>query len=118
MIGLFWDIFAPFFTILFVGLIAWAVVGYIQKDLYPLIVGGGTELLICYMLGWSIGKLLIIIPIIQFGVAGFIIYMKVKDWKNDTEKNHPLLQRFIHGLIKLKDRLHDWIIEIKKQSQS
>jgi hypothetical protein len=74
---LFWDIIGPVLLILFTGTAAWGIIGYIQKDLYPLIVGAVAELLICYIFGSSIGKLLLIVPLLQLGLAGFIIYKKI-----------------------------------------
>ena len=82
---MFWDIFGPLFLVIFVGLIVWAVIGFIQNDLYPLIVGAFAELLVCYMLGWSIGKLILIIPFTQLGLAGFMIFRKIKKLTESIE---------------------------------
>lgn len=80
-----WDILGPLFLLVFIGLVVWAVFGYMQKDLYPLIVGGIAEILICSMLGSSIGVFILIIPLTQFGLAGFIVFNKVKKLHESTE---------------------------------
>jgi uncharacterized membrane protein len=83
---MFWDIIGPVLLILFTGTAAWGIIGYIQKDLYPLIVGAVAELLICYIFAFSIGKLLLIVPLIQFGLAGYIIYKKINsNYKKASE---------------------------------
>jgi len=78
------DIIGPVLLILFTGLALWGIIGFIQKDLYPLIVGGVAEFLISYILMVSIGKILLIVPFIQFGLAGYLIYMKYRKLKEHT----------------------------------
>ena len=79
------DIIGPVLLILFTGLALWGIIGFIQKDLYPLIVGGVAELLICYILVVSIGKILLFVPFIQFGLAGYLIYIKFRKLNEHTE---------------------------------
>ena len=74
---MFMDIIGPVLLVLFTGLALWGILGYLQKDLYPLIVGAVAELFICYIFGSSIGKLLVFVPLLQLGLAGFIIYKKI-----------------------------------------
>ncbi|WP_210471485.1 hypothetical protein [Sporosarcina sp. 6E9] len=81
-----WDIIGPVLIILFTGTAAWGIIGYFQRDLYPLIVGAVAELLICYIFGSSIGKLLLIVPLLQLGLAGFIIYKKINIYKKEASE--------------------------------
>lgn len=85
------DIVGPILVLLFTGLLAWSIFGYLQNDLYPLLVGAAAEILICFMLGWSNGVLLVLIPIAQLSVAGFVIYNKV------IEFNKARIERIPHS---------------------
>ena len=83
---MFMDIVGPVLLILFTGLALWGILGYIQKDLYPLIVGAVAELFISYIFDFSIGKLLLFVPLLQLGLAGFIIYKKINsNYKKASE---------------------------------
>lgn len=86
---MFTDFVGPILVLLFTVLLAWSIFGYLQNDLYPLLVGAAAELIICFMLGWSSGTLLVPIPLIQFGVAGFIIYKKVMDFNKTRIQKIP-----------------------------
>ena len=50
--NMFMDIIGPVLLVLFTGLALWGILGYLQKDLYPLIVGAVAELFICYIFGF------------------------------------------------------------------
>ena len=86
---MFMDFVGPMLVLLFTGLLAWSIFGYLQNDLYPLIVGAAAELFICFMLGWSSGAMLVPIPLIQFGVAGFIIYNKLIEFNKSRIQKSP-----------------------------
>ena len=90
---MFTDFVGPILVLLFTVLLAWSIFGYLQNDLYPLLVGAAAELIICFMLGWSSGTLLVPIPLIQSGVAGFIIYKKIMDF------NKTRIQKIPHSKI-------------------
>ena len=86
---MFTDFVGPILVLLFTVLLAWSIFGYLQNDLYPLLVGAAAELIICFMLGWSSGALLVPIPLIQLGVAGFIIYNKVIEFNKSRIQRIP-----------------------------
>lgn len=76
------DILVPALILIFTAFFIWSVFGYFQNDLYPLIVGAAAELFICYLIGRPTGNFLIIVPIIQLGLAGFLIYKKIIIFNN------------------------------------
>ncbi len=76
------DIIVATLIIIFTILLIWSIFGYLRNDLYPLIVGAAAELFICYVLGRPTANLLVIVPILQLGIASFIIYKKIVIFNN------------------------------------
>ena len=86
---MFLNFVGPILVLLFTGILAWSIFGYLQNDLYPILVGAAVELFICFIFGWPTGALLVIIPLIQLGVAGFIIYNKVIEFNKASIQRNP-----------------------------
>lgn len=70
----FWDIVGPLSLIAFVMIIVWSLYGLKKKSFFTILIGSLLNFGIAYIFSWSIGKLLIIVPILQFIAA---LYVKI-----------------------------------------
>ena len=72
----FWDIVGPLCLIAYVVIFVWSLFGWRRKSFLILLISSFMNFGISYIFLWSIGQLLMIVPILQFIAALYILMIK------------------------------------------
>lgn len=72
----FWDVVGPLCLFAFIMIFAWSLYGWKRKSFFILLICSMIDFGISTIFAWSIGNLLLIVPILQFIAAMYILIIK------------------------------------------